>query len=601
MNRLKRIAQIVSQLKSGFVSLFLVMFLMPADLVWSVPLELTYQGRVYLADAPFEGVGSFKFALLDEDGASVWSNDGSSVAGSEPAGGVALPVTRGSYAIRLGDESLSGMEPISAGVFDAEALFLRIWFKAGSNPFALLTPDRALGSVAFSIKAASADYATIAGTVETLPEINATDITSGTMSDARIGSDIARVSALTSQVAALQSQIDALAGQSGLTTSVSIVVASKDASDSALLAAGYRRFSTLSSDGWANGSSDGQPGGRSGHASVWTGNHLIVWGGEVASSVFSNTGGIYNTAADSWTAVSNLDAPSARARHSAVWTGSEMLVWGGLNGGGYLADGKRFDPDTQLWTPMGSTNVPSARAGQITIWTGEKLVVWGGINGDGLLADGAIYDPDANLWAALPTSGAPAARQAAAAGWTGSEIVIFGGTGIGGDLANGAQLNFSGGNPTTWQALSTTNAPTARSGHSAVWDGENVLIFGGEGAGSALGDGFAYDPTGNSWSALSNDSAPSARAGHSAVWTGSELVVFGGETVSGATSDGFAYDPESDSWRSVSGGSPLARTEAIAHWTGDELIIFGGKDGAARLSSLQRIDANPTLHLFRAP
>src|SRR5213083_676811 len=38
---------------------------------------------------------------------------------------------------------------------------------------------------------------------------------------------------------------------------------------------------------------------------------------------------------DTWTATSTTDAPSARVGHAAVWTGSEMIVWGGYNGSSY--------------------------------------------------------------------------------------------------------------------------------------------------------------------------------------------------------------------------------------------------------------------------
>ncbi len=601
----------------------------------AVPLTLTYQGQIVVAGAPYEGVGHFKFALIDGSGATVWSNDGSSVLGAEPDAGVSVIVSRGVYSLRLGDSSVGGMESLSAGVFDADELSVRIWFKAGSDPYVLLTPDRLLGSVAFSVKAASADYAAVAGTVESVPNISAAIITSGTLSDARlpaslardtevdsklssatfdaskitsgtlsedrIGSGIARVESLSSQVAALQAQIDSLAAQSGSSPSGSVVVASQNANDSDLLNAGYVRFSTVSSNDWSNGASGGQPSSRVRHSSVWTGDDLIVWGGEIASGLFSNTGGIYNPAADTWSALSTFDSPVARSKHSAVWTGTEMLIWGGVNGSGYLSDGKRFDPDLQLWSPMSAINAPTARAGQTTVWTGTHLVIWGGVNEDGLLADGSIYYPDTDTWENLPSSGAPVARQNATAVWTGDSIVVFGGTGVDGELSTGARLTFSIGVPSAWQVLSNTNAPNARSGHSMVWSGSAVLVFGGENSEGLLGDGFAYDPAGNSWSALSSNGAPTARREHSSVWIGSEMIVVGGNTESGTSSNAFAYSPVDDSWRSISGSALLARAESTVVWIGDELVVFGGIDGTTRLSALQRIDPSPTIYLFRIP
>ena len=58
---------------------------------------------------------------------------------------------------------------------------------------------------------------------------------------------------------------------------------------------------------------------------------MIVWGGYFfdGNPHFLNTGGRYNPGANIWTATSLLNVPSARTVHAAVWTGNEMIVWGG--------------------------------------------------------------------------------------------------------------------------------------------------------------------------------------------------------------------------------------------------------------------------------
>jgi hypothetical protein len=56
-----------------------------------------------------------------------------------------------------------------------------------------------------------------------------------------------------------------------------------------------------------------------------------------------------------------------------------------------------------------------------------------------------------------------------------------------------------------------------------------MLVWGGLGATSVVGDGAALDPTGTgAWTALSTMGAPSARYAHTAVWTGTEMIVWGG-------------------------------------------------------------------------
>ncbi|EDY83115.1 kelch repeat protein [Verrucomicrobiia bacterium DG1235] len=632
----------------------------------AVPLTLTYQGQVVVADALFEGEATFKFALLDGNENSVWSNDGTSVGGGEPETGVTVNVMRGVYAVRLGD---TGMQALEASVFDEESLSVRIWLKAGGDEFVQLSPDREMGSVAFSMKAARADYALLAGSVETVPNIDASKITSGSLSDARlpaglardsevdsklaaagfsasqitsgtvadarlptalardseldskisaatfdasritsgifsderISSSIARVATLTAQVESLQAQIDALSNQGGGGPVGPVVLASTDANDAELIEQGYRRFSTVESEGWEDGSSAGQPSGRNGHSFVWADDKLIVFGGEVFNGVYSSTGGIYSPASDSWSVLSSQDAPSTRSGHSSVWTGEHLLVWGGVGSGGYLSDGKRFDPDTNLWAPMNPSGTPSGRKGHVSVLVDGKLLVWGGVSGSGLLDDGGIYDTDTDSWVTLPSSGAPPARQLASGTWTGDELVVWGGLGSGGAVSSGAVLEFSGGNPASWTAMSSVDAPSSRSGHTAVWSGEEVLIFGGEDQGSLRDDGFTYDPESNSWSALSGASTPSGRTDHAAVWTGSEMIIMGGQTGSGASASCYAYSESSDSWRSVESSAFVARSEMTAVWSGDALFVFGGKDGSSRLAALQRIDPSPTIYLFRTP
>ena len=56
-----------------------------------------------------------------------------------------------------------------------------------------------------------------------------------------------------------------------------------------------------------------------------------------------------------------------------------------------------------------------------------------------------------------------------------------------------------------------------------VWGGTNINT-----GGEYLNDGLRYNPGTNSWIATSVTNAPTARYGHTAVWTGSEMIVWGG-------------------------------------------------------------------------
>ena len=79
----------------------------------------------------------------------------------------------------------------------------------------------------------------------------------------------------------------------------------------------------------------------------------------------------------------------------------------------------------------------------------------------------------------------------------------------------------------TWTATSTTNAPETRSGHTAVWTGSEMIVWGG-GSGLMFNTGGRYNPSTDSWAATTTSGAPSARVGHTAVWSGSEMIVWSG-------------------------------------------------------------------------
>ncbi len=130
----------------------------------AVPGIINYQGKISEDGIIFESLGEFKFALVNAGGTvSHWSNDGTSVAGSEPAAFVTLEVTRGNFSVGLGGISLAGMtDPITPGIFSAnDDIFLRVWFRPATDPgaFQLLSPDLRITSEGFAFAAAHASEA----------------------------------------------------------------------------------------------------------------------------------------------------------------------------------------------------------------------------------------------------------------------------------------------------------------------------------------------------------------------------------------------------------------------------------------------------------
>ena len=115
-----------------------------------VPQMINYQGRVTVAGTNFDGTGQFQFALVDSAGTTnYWSNDGTPT--GEPATAVSLTVTKGLYAVLLGDTNLLNMaQAIPPEAFTNADVRLRVWFNDGVSGLQQLTPDQRLAAVGYA-------------------------------------------------------------------------------------------------------------------------------------------------------------------------------------------------------------------------------------------------------------------------------------------------------------------------------------------------------------------------------------------------------------------------------------------------------------------
>lgn len=125
---------------------------------------------------------------------------------------------------------------------------------------------------------------------------------------------------------------------------------------------------------------------------------------------------------------------------------------------------------------------------------------------------------------------------------------------------------------------------SARDGHSLVWTGSQLLVWGGttglEGAGEPLADGAAYDPDQRTWQELP-EAPDSGGSGHVAVWTGSRMLVAGGAR-DDTSHRVLAYDPATGMW-STGTEAPFAieRGTSATAWTGDRLAVWNPGVGYA--------------------
>jgi len=277
-------------------------------------------------------------------------------------------------------------------------------------------------------------------------------------------------------------------------------------------------------------------------------------------------------ATSSLTNASGANVPTARQLHTVIWTGSEMIVWGGWNGTSTAYNtGGRYTPATDSWTFSSLTgatgpDVPPARYRHTAVWTGTEMIVWGGQNAAGTaLNNGGRYNVATDGWihsalTAATGSNVPSARTLHTAVWTGTEMIVWGGTPntVSNALNNGGRYNPS---TDAWVLSLLTGAtgsytPSARVDHTAVWTGSEMIVWGGQNAGgAAVNDGGRYIPSTDAWALTNLTNAlgsftPSARFRHTAVWSGTEMIVWGGAASDAGMglNNGGRYDPTIDGW-----------------------------------------------------
>ena len=264
---------------------------------------------------------------------------------------------------------------------------------------------------------------------------------------------------------------------------------------------------------------------------------------------------------------------SPNVGHSAIWTGKEMIIWGGSTSITHVintGDRYNFFNNNFLggWNGGISTTIaPSARQDHTAIWTGTKMLIWGGVfisigGTPSVRNDGGEYEPITDTWTVTETSGTPpSGRTGHTAIWTGIEMIIWGGWGVspspfintGGRYTPTNNPIFS--NP--WTATSTVNAPVGRADHVALWTGSKMIIYGGvsNSLGAGLNTGGLYDPSTNTWTSISTVNAPTA-------------IVNSGRTIYGFSRQG-------------------------AVWTGTEMIVFS-HDGTSQYAYRY----NPTTNVW---
>src|SRR5215216_1243461 len=116
-------------------------------------------------------------------------------------------------------------------------------------------------------------------------------------------------------------------------------------------------------------------------------------------------------------------------------------------------------------------------------------------------------------------------------------------------------------------------------------------------SGAERANGRLVEQAAPDWRPVSDVGEPSGRIGHTAMWTGTEMIIWGGTSYEAGEqrervhTDGGRYNPAADRWSSLSPvGTPSPRVQHVAVWTGFEMIVWGGRDGATYMDTCARYD-----------
>ena len=499
----------------------------------AVPPVLNYAGQVAVNGEAFDGNGLFKFALVNTDGTTTyWSNDGTSVDGSEPQVSVSVSVNGGLYAVLLGNTAQQGMGAIDPALFaqhtDAK---LRVWFSDGVNGFQQLSPDRPFASVPYAFSAGTAQTAGSAPIANGAVNL---DMLSQDVKT-QINAPISR-SRLSQEVVA---DINATIGMNRLSTEVTEKLNQEKTTTNynapsvgSLLAVPY------GSDGPAGYSlyQRGEP-----NELVWEEKASVSVARGAYDSVVELNEKIYFAGGRNWTTNTNYDLiemydpstnewetlnsmPFARGGSSTAKMDGKLYTIGGIG----LESVDIYDPSTTNWTngvPL-STSVKNSTAVSVN----GKIYLVAGLNSSNQYLDQVLcFDPISSNW--TNKSSLQQSVQGTKLAWFENRIWAIGGQESLGHTWRNQSYDI---NTDTW----TTEADlTQARGWAVAWVANGKIYVGG---GSDNYDNYlssieTYDPSTKKWS--NAGSLPENKYAADSVVLNNTVYVIGGATAPGVYSN----------------------------------------------------------------
>ena len=495
-----------------------IIFLISAQ---AVPPVLNYAGQVTVNGEAFDGNGLFKFALVNTDGTTTyWSNDGTSVDGSEPQASVAIPVSGGLYAVLLGNTAQQGMGAIDPALFvqhsDAK---LRVWFSDGVNGFQQLSPDRPFASVPYAFNSESAKSSDTANVATTAMAVQA-----GAITKQMLGSDVLTDINATIGMNRLSTEVTEKLNQEKTTTNYNAP------SVGSLLAVPY--------------GSDAP----SGYSLYQRGEPRLVWeekapvsvarqaydGVEVLDGKIYFVGGYggnrekllerYDSINDSWETLAPMD--QAREAITASLNGKIFAIGGRGSGGIPLSTVEIYEPVTDSWS--NGVTLPSAVEFGEAFAFSQKIFLIGGRNSSNHNINQLLcFDTSTNQWEAKANM--PTARRDHKLVWFENRIWALGGW----TSTSSKKVESYDPHTDSWQTEASLTTARQR---PAAWVANGTIFVGGGRDGSTyLNSIEVYDSTTKQWSGAGN--FPEYKFSAGSVVLDDKVYVIAGGTASGVYSN----------------------------------------------------------------
>jgi hypothetical protein len=327
-------------------------------------------------------------------------------------------------------------------------------------------------------------------------------------------------------------------------------------------AGGYLTLDTGVIDNWKDITTPG-PSAREGHAMAYDSklNKILLFGGTDTGYTFLYDTWVYDLGTNTWTEIDTQDFfPEPRAYHAMVYSPSaeQVLLFGGIDEWEEaLNDMWSFDLNTNAWNIVDYNSWPNQIPGR----GGHSM----------------IYDPfEEYIW--LFGGYDPYYRTYHQDTWL---------------------LEWRGDDYAEWHnetRLTSAPSPRAFSSMVCVYSIENpddryAILFGGEDDEDAFDDTWRYD-FGSDWTILSPSIHPSARSGHSMVYDhiAPRIILFGGYSTDTyeTCSDTWIFNISTFSWnQNTPIDHPTGRyRHSMVHIPNSNLsLIFGGVDHSIRPTS----------------